>query len=141
MQKVLDEMIARALAKEIEFSSSMARQYGFDFPVEYDVGISTNLIRSGRDWYLETSVRLNDITHQVKLPVMNDARGTLVTSIRKAAAVLTNEYINKHPEINPSIDAAKKVITLMGELDKTAFDVVSDNANAICENAVYTKRN
>ena len=67
------DFVHKHIAREVEFSAALARQFGFAFPKEYALGFTSDMgpvDEERRKWWLVTKIRIDDFSHEfkVKLP-------------------------------------------------------------------------
>lgn len=138
LQEHLNDIIAKTLAKQIEWSAAMARQFGFDFPKKYELGFKSSIVYSGEDSLIDIIIRVNELSFNYKITI-----GDLSAGIDRAAMETVGRYIDAHPEIKPDGATAQEVIEMLSLMEasnpETAEDILVDRAGEIADSATYTE--
>jgi hypothetical protein len=138
MDKDLQQKIATTMARHVEWTAELARQFGFPFPKEYDFGLRIIEHADQRDGIM--FLRINNITYRRKVlwPQAGMAEvDRFAEELVRVAGELVHHYIDtsdlKIPDAK--IEGLKSAIA-----DGRWEDKIEERANWACSTASYETR-
>ena len=132
-------MFAEMFARYVEYAASIAREFGFRIPAEYDVATSAMNTRS--QFVVEYRLRLNDVTHEVVVRFPNPDEGisryqrdhaALVEKMQHACAELVLKYAQAH-----GLEPTKDEVARLDRAGVFNDPEVDRRASRITRTAIY----
>lgn len=142
LQEEITRIIALTLAKQIEWSAALARQFGFLIPEDYELGFQCEALSEGRKSWIGLRIRLNDLSHEFVVPLLDsDDDPGFLRGLDRAAMETVMSYIDAHPETRPSREDADEIVArLKLAYESCARDEhLSDRASEVADAATYTE--
>ena len=144
LQEELTKIIAKTLAKQIEWSAAMARQFGFLIPEDYELGFQSEALSEGRKSWIGLRIRLNDCSSEfvVTVSLDDDDDPGFHLGLDRAGMETVMRYIDAHPEMRPSSADADEIVArlkLVYETASTGAEHFSDRASEVADAATYTE--
>ena len=141
LKEELTRIIAKTLAKQIEWSAAMARQFGFLIPEDYELGFKSESLSEGRKSWIGLRIRMDDFSSEFIVPLGDDGDDFL-RGLDRAAMATVARYIDTHPEVRPSGADADEIVARLKLVYKTAStgaENFSDRASEVADAATYTE--
>jgi hypothetical protein len=123
LTRAIRDLVTQIVARDVAAGVELARSIGYSMPKDFAVGVS--FVEDGE--FTRIWLRLDDVSHDaiVRLPHL-DGRQSLTTTdamwkrawvhIHGEALVLAQRWIDKHPDVRPSGEAAAKTHSILDTL-------------------------
>lgn len=143
LEKELENFACQHIARCIEWIAAMARELGFAFPKDYDVGfvVKSEMVTFPGEiqfFYMQFKIRIDDTgtEYKINLPTPDDTRYAGIPDIRAASLGAVLEYVKHHPECRVKGQDAE---TLKSRLESVS-EVALASMDAAADNATFTRR-
>lgn len=141
---LINQTVVQVVAREVEFSMTMARGFGWRLPLSYDVGVVCRqaVVLPNRDIRLTIAVRIQDTRHIEDAIIPSQQRADHDQALDKfwiqvlhVAAITVMRYLGDHPEL-----AGDQPLTVLEAIRKTGDDEFLQRVGAAARKAKFELR-
>jgi len=136
-------ILAKLMARRVEFCAELIRQMGYDFPKIYDLRLRVDTDCATHDQIMRLSV--DDTVTRYRIPYKafidyepKDGQDDLTAHTTRAAGELVSVYCSQHQHLAPSRELADKVIAWLDT--EQSQKEIEDLAYKAANGSTYTEK-